>query len=276
MSESYLCAACSAQFPPSEKPPESCPICLDERQFVPGTGQSWLTLEQIKKKHANQFRQHEPGLLGIVSVPQFGIGQRACLITTPQGNFLWDCITVLDEATIEIIRGLGGLAGIAVSHPHYYATMAEWGRVFDAPVHIHADDRKWVTYPTDKIQFWNGDTKELADGLTLIRCGGHFAGGTVAHWKAGGKGKGALLTGDIIMVIPDRNYVSFMRSYPNLIPLSGPSVKRLGRLLDPYDYDVLYGAFIDRNILKSAKQAVQKSVARYVKAVTGDGSNELQ
>jgi hypothetical protein len=276
MEEFYICAACAAQFPPSKEPPASCPICLDERQFVPATGQSWLTMEQIKKKHANQFRQHEPGLLGIVMVPQFSIGQRALLIKTDRGNILWDCITLLDDATIEIIKGLGGIAGIAVSHPHYYTTMADWSRVFGAPVFIHADDRQWVTNPSDSIEFWSGDSKELATGLTLIRCGGHFAGGTVAHWQAGGKGRGALLTGDIIMVIPDRNHVSFMRSYPNLIPLSGPAVERLGRMLDPYDYDVIYGAFIDRNILKGAKQAVQRSVTRYVKAVTGDGSGELQ
>jgi hypothetical protein len=276
MPESYICAACAAQFPESSEPPASCPICLDERQFVPAAGQSWLTMEQIKKKHANQFRQHEPGLIGIGTVPQFCIGQRALLVKTPQGNFLWDCITVLDEATIEIVKGLGGIAGIAVSHPHYYSTMAEWSRVFGAPIYIHADDRQWVTCPSNSIEFWTGDTRKLADGLTLIRCGGHFAGGTVAHWKSGGKGKGALLTGDIVMVIPDRSHVSFMRSYPNLIPLSGPSVERLGRMLEPYDYDVIYGAFFDRNILKGAKQAVQKSVRRYVKAVTGDGSAELQ
>jgi glyoxylase-like metal-dependent hydrolase (beta-lactamase superfamily II) len=277
MNESHICAACAAQFPPSEKPPASCPICLDERQYVPATGQSWLTIDQIKRKHSNQFRQHEPGLIGIVTVPEFAIGQRALLVKTSAGNILWDCITLLDDATIQIIRGLGGIAGIAVSHPHYYTTMADWSHAFgDAPIYIHADDRKWVTYPSDNIQFWNGDTKQLADELTLVRCGGHFAGGTVAHWTKGGNGKGALLTGDIIMVIPDRNYVSFMRSYPNLIPLSGPSVDRLGRMLEPYDYDVIYGAFFDRNILKGAKQAVQKSVARYVKAVTGDGSNELQ
>ena len=276
MSESLVCAACGAQFPPREKPPENCPICLDERQFVPGTGQSWLTLEQIKKKHANQFRQHEPGLLGIAMVPQFCIGQRACLIKTPEGNFLWDCITLLDDATIEIVKGLGGIAGIAVSHPHYYTTMADWSRAFgNVPIYIHADDRQWVTCPNDSIQFWEDDTKRVATGLTLIRCGGHFAGGTVAHWKEGGKGKGALLTGDIIMVIPDRSHVSFMRSFPNLIPLSGPSVERLGRILAPYDYDVIYGAFMDRNILKGGKQALQRSVTRYVKAVSGDGSGEL-
>lgn len=276
MGEAYICAACAVQYPPSEKPPESCPICLDERQYVPATGQSWLTMEQIKKKHANQYRQHEPGLIGIGTVPQLAIGQRALLVKTSAGNILWDCITLLDDATIDIVKGLGGIAAIAVSHPHYYGTMVDWSRAFgNAPVYIHADDRQWVVRPSDKIQFWTGDTNELAAGLTLIRCGGHFAGGTVAHWKKGGNGKGALLTGDIIMAIPDRNHVSFMRSYPNLIPLSGPSVDRIGRLLEPYDYDVLYGAFFDRSIMNGAKQAVQKSVKRYVKAVIGDGSNEL-
>lgn len=277
MEKSYICGACAAQFPPSAEPPASCPICLDERQFVPGTGQTWLTMDQIKKKHANQYRQHEPGLMGIVTVPQLGIGQRALLVKTPEGNILWDCITLLDEATIEIVKGLGGIAGIAISHPHYYTTMADWSQAFGgAPIYLHEDDRQWVTRPDASIQFWSGDTKPVASGLTLIRCGGHFAGGTVAHWKAGGNGQGALLTGDVIMVIPDRSYVSFMRSYPNLIPLSGPSVQRLGDMLEPYDYDVIYGAFIDRNVMKGAKQAVRKSVERYVMAVTGDGSRELQ
>jgi glyoxylase-like metal-dependent hydrolase (beta-lactamase superfamily II) len=277
MPESYICAACAAQFAESNEPPASCPICLDERQFVPPAGQSWLTMEQIKKKHANQYRQHEPGLIGIGTVPQFSIGQRALLVKTPEGNILWDCITLLDEATIDIITGLGGISGIAVSHPHYYSTMAEWSRAFGGvPIYIHAADRQWVTCPSEAIEFWDGDTKQIASGLTLIRCGGHFAGGTVAHWKNGGKGKGALCTGDIVMVIPDRGHVSFMRSYPNLIPLSGPSVERLGRLLEPYDYDVIYGAFFDRSILKGAKQALQRSVKRYVNVVTGDGSAELQ
>jgi hypothetical protein len=277
MMHAYICAACGTQFTPSEKPPASCPICTDERQFVPPAGQSWLTMEQIQKKHANQYRQHEPGLTGIGTVPQFCIGQRALLVKTPAGNILWDCITLLDDATVEIVKGLGGIAGIAVSHPHYYASMVQWSHAFgDAPIYIHADDRQWVTRPSDSIEFWNGDTKQVAEGLTLIRCGGHFAGGTVAHWAKGGDGKGALFTGDIIMVIPDRNHVSFMRSYPNLIPLSGPSVERLGNILEPFDYDVIYGAFFDRNIMKGAKQAVQRSVTRYVQAVTGDGSAELK
>jgi glyoxylase-like metal-dependent hydrolase (beta-lactamase superfamily II) len=273
----HICSACGAQFPPSEASPKECPICLDERQFVPPAGQAWTTMEAVAKRHTNQYRQYEPGLIGIGTVPQFCIGQRALIVRTPQGNVLWDCITLLDDATREIVKGLGGLAAIAISHPHYYTTMAEWSEAFGSvPIYLHDDDRQWVTRPSETIRFWTGDTKQIADGLTLIRTGGHFAGGTVAHWRSGSSGKGALLTGDIVMVIPDRGYVSFMRSYPNLIPLSGPSVRRLGDLLEPYDYDAIYGAFLDRNILKDAKNVVRRSVARYVDAVTGDGSRELQ
>jgi hypothetical protein len=272
----HICTACGAQFPPSDEPPKECPICKDERQFVPPAGQGWTTMDAVAKRHTNQYRKYEPGLMGIGTVPQFCIGQRALLVRTPQGNVLWDCITLLDAATIAIVKGLGGLSAIAISHPHYYTTMADWSDAFGSiPIHLHADDEKWVTRPDRNISCWTGDTKQIADGLTLIRAGGHFAGGTVAHWAPGASGKGALLTGDIIMVIPDRGYVSFMRSYPNLIPLSGPSVTRLGRLLDPYDYEAIYGAFLDRNILQDGKKIVQRSVARYVEAVSGDGSREL-
>jgi hypothetical protein len=168
------------------------------------------------------------------------------------------------------------LSAIAISHPHYYAAMGRWSLAFDAPIYLHEDDRAHVVNHGGELVFWTGETREIGPGLTLIRCGGHFAGGTVAHWDKGGNGKGALFTGDIVMVIPDRSHVSFMRSYPNLIPLSGPSVERLGRMLEPFDYDVIYGAFFDRNVTKGAKLALQRSVKRYHAAVTGDGSRELQ
>ena len=32
------------------------------------------------------------------------------------------------------------------------------------------------------LKFWDGETKEIGTALTLIRCGGHFEGGTVLHW----------------------------------------------------------------------------------------------
>jgi len=60
--------------------------------------------------------------------------------------------------------------------------------------------------PDKSLVYWEGETKELGDGLTLIRCGGHFDGGTVLHWAGGANGRGALLTGDIIQVVPDRKH----------------------------------------------------------------------
>src|SRR5690606_37938090 len=127
--------------------------------------------------HRNSIRFEEPGLIGIGVEPQFAIGQRALLVQSAQGNFLWDCVPLVDPALVEMVRALGGLAGIAISHPHYYTSMVEWSRAFgDVPIYLHADDRQWAMRPDDAIVFWDGETKSLADGVTLVRCGGHFEG----------------------------------------------------------------------------------------------------
>ena len=61
---------------------------------------------------------------------------------------LWDCLALIDDATIDVLKGLGGIAAIAISHPHYYTTMVEWSRALGGvPIHLHAADRKWVTRP---------------------------------------------------------------------------------------------------------------------------------
>jgi hypothetical protein len=144
---------------------------------------------------------------------------------------------------------LGGIHAIALSHPHYYPAQVEWAETFNVPIYIHEDDKEWVMWPSDHIIFWSGDTFEVADGLILYRLGGHFRGGAVLHWEDGHDGKGALLTGDIIQVVADRNWVSFMYSYPNLIPR-------------------LYNAF-HRMVKDGANQAVQKSARRYIDALQG-------
>ncbi len=110
------------------------------------------------------------------------------------------------------MRDRGGLAAIAISHPHYYTMMVEWSHAFGAPVRLHAADRAWVMRPDAAIEFWDGEQHELMAGVTLLRLGGHFAGGTVLHWAGGDGGRGALLSGDIVQVVADRRWVSFMRS----------------------------------------------------------------
>ena len=105
--------------------------------------------------------------------------------------------------------------------------------------------------------------------MTLLRLGGHFPGGTVLHWPAGASGLGALLAGDIVMPVPDRN-VSFMWSFPNLVPLPASQVQRIGGALEPWAFDRLYGAWWDRVLATGAKDAVRRSVARYTAALRGD------
>ena len=117
------------------------------------------------------------------------------------------------------------------------------------------------------IRFWEEETLRLGDGLTLIRCGGHFAGGTVVHWAAGADGRGALLSGDILQVCADRRHVSFMYSYPNYIPLSAPVVRSVVAAVEPFAYDRVYGAWWDRVIGEGGKEAVARSVARYLRAI---------
>ena len=262
-----ICKACGTQFSESAALPVSCPICCDARQFVPKSGQEWTTLEQLRRGHRNSFRQYEANLIGIGTVPEFAIGQRVLFLRTPHGNFLWDCITLIDDATVELIAGLGGLRGIAISHPHYYSAMLEWSAAFDnAPIFLHAADREWVMRTGNAIQFWEEAQHELAPGVILIHCGGHFAGGTVLHWSAASEDRGALLSGDILQVGPDA-MVSFMSSYPNLIPLPARAVKRIAEAIAPFTYERIYGAWWERVVEKDGKAIIDNSVTRYLEAI---------
>ncbi|MBV9251642.1 MAG: MBL fold metallo-hydrolase [Acetobacteraceae bacterium] len=264
----FICTTCGTQYPPSEQPAAGCTICQEERQYVNPLGQSWTTLASIQRTHFNAFRQHEPGLIGIGTMPAFAIAQRALLLRTERGNIMWDCISFIDDASVQIVRALGGITAIAISHPHYYSSMIEWSQAFGrAPIYIHARDKQWVMRPDPAVVFWQEDTRELAPGVTLIRCGGHFEGGTVLHWAQGAGGKGALLSGDIVQVVPDKN-VSFMRSYPDLIPLDASSVQHIADVLERWPFDPIYGASWDRIIPSGGKQKLSFSVHRYLAAIS--------
>ena len=182
----YICTACGTQYPETAQAPAECPICEEERQYVPPRGQTWTTLEALSQSHMNSFHEYDTGLIGIGA--GFAIGQRALLVRTEGGNILWDCVATLDAATVSMIKGLGGLKAIAISHPHFYTTMNEWARAFDCPIHLNAADRDWIMRKGPAVKLWEGDTLKLWDGVTLVRCGGHFPGGTVMHW-AGGAGR---------------------------------------------------------------------------------------
>jgi hypothetical protein len=141
---------------------------------------------------------------------------------------------------------------------------------------LHQADRKWVSREGPSISLWEGASKKLLPGVTLICSGGHYAGGTVLHWAAGAGGKGALLSGDIVQVVQDNKSVSFMWSFPNFIPLSAPRVEGVIASLKNYNFDRIHGAFTDRTIWSDGKGVMERSAARYLKLIRGDGTYELQ
>jgi len=81
-----------------------------------------------------------------------------------------------------------------------------------------------------------------------------------------------LLTGDIIQVVQDRRYVSFMRSYPNLIPLGATAIHRILERIEPFAFNQIYGAWWKANVLSDAKVAVARSAQRYLRTIASAGS----
>jgi glyoxylase-like metal-dependent hydrolase (beta-lactamase superfamily II) len=276
MSTAFICVTCGTQYPPRETTPAACPICIDDRQYIPQTGQQWTTLEEIRREHTNRFDEIEPGITSIVTEPKFGIGQQAYLVEMPQGNILWDCIALIDDATITEIERRGGIVGIAISHAHYYTTMGEWSRTLgNVPIWLHEANRGWVMNPDPVIQYFNDDTLEPIPGLTIIRTGGHFPGGMVLH-RAGDpddiqpqRREGVLLSGDIITVVADRRWVTFMYSYPNSIPLDPATVRRMVDLIAPYPFERIHDAF-DKHVMADGSAAVERSADRYIAHVLGE------
>jgi hypothetical protein len=262
-----VCATCAVEH---AEEIDVCRICADERQWVPADGQIWTTLGELtasgREAHLHEL---EPDLHGIVTVPGVGIGQTTVLVRTPGGNLLWDPIGYLDDALVEKVRALGDVVAIAASHPHMFGVQVEWSRALGGPpVLVNEADREWIARPDPVIRTWTGRTP-IAPGLELLQIGGHFPGSAVAHWAAGAGGKGVLLAGDTIMASPDRRSVSFQRSYPNRIPLSGAVVDRVTKAVEGLEFDRLYSNF-GNQVPIDARAAVRRSADRYIAWVRGD------
>jgi hypothetical protein len=238
-------------------------LCLDERQYVGHDGQRWTTSEELARTHRNRIEELEPGLVGIGIEPDFAIGQRALVVE----RLVWDCVSLLADSTVEWFGAYGGVDSIAISHPHFYTAMVEWAGRLDARVLLHDADREWIMRPSPRIELWSGERLEISPDLTLVRVGGHFAGGTVCVWDGGAGGRGALLSGDIATVVPDRDWVSFMWSYPNLIPLPAREIRRIRSVLEGLRFDRVYGGWWDRVMAGGAHDKVLRSADRYLRAL---------
>jgi len=267
-----ICATCGVQY---GAPRADCPICVDERQYVGWDGQRWTTLAELHGEgHRGRIAEEGPGVIGIGADPPTAIGQRALLVQSPGGNVLWDMITYIDDELVGQVTRLGGVSAIAISHPHFYGSMIEWARAFGAPIYIHQNDRRWVARPDESVVFWGGDRRQISEGLTLVNLGVHFDGGQVLHREAGPDGSGDLYSGDIVGVVQDRRWVSFMYSFPNYIPERPRRIRRALELLAPLRFDTIYGAWWGRNVRGDGAAAVRRSANRYLRFALDDGNDQ--
>ncbi len=265
----WVCVTCAVEYPETAEPPDRCPICRDERQYVRPTGQRWTTLDELARDGRQGIvNAVEAGLLGIEIVPSVGIGQRALLVQTADGNLLWDPNGYLDDELVAAVEGLGGVAAIAASHPHMFGVQVEWSRRFDnAPIYVAEADREWLQRDDPAVRLWEAPV-EVVPGVTVHRIGGHFPGSAVARFT-GGDGRGVLLSGDTVAGSPDERWVSFMRSYPNKIPLSAAVVEKVTSRVLALEFDRLYDNF-GGCVLADAPLWLRRSADRYIGWVRGD------
>ncbi|ROU08285.1 MBL fold metallo-hydrolase [Lysobacter enzymogenes] len=264
-----ICETCGTQFAESAAPPAHCPVCEDERQYVGWNGQRWTTMESLAQRHRLRI-DDDAGVLSLTLSPGFAIDQRAMFLPTGAGNILWETLSLVTDEAVRALRALGGVDLIAISHPHFYASMVEWSRAFgDVPIYLHEADREWVQRPSPAIRWWRGDELALSDDVVLIRCGGHFDGSTALHWRRDGARGAALFPGDALQVVSDRRHTTFMYSYPNYIPMKPADVRAMRERIGRFAFEDVYGYSLGRNILGGGRAAVDASFQRYFDAIAG-------
>ena len=175
----------------------------DPRQFVPPSGQAWTSLGELERsgKYKNVFTQDpiEPRMWSMVTEPQVGIGQRAIFLQAEHGNVLWDCLTWIDQETIDWINDKGGLKAIVISHPHFYATHLDWAATFSCKVYLAKADEEWLSRPdadNQRVLLMEDNTEIWPDGPRALIPGGHFPGSAVLLWNK------MLFVADTIMAVP--------------------------------------------------------------------------
>jgi hypothetical protein len=262
-----LCATCGVEH---VEPAGTCAICADERQWVPAEGQVWTSLRELREAgHRVQFDELEPGVLGLKVSPSVGIGQQAHLISTSGGTVVWDVPPFLDRPAVDRIHALGPVLAIVASHPHMFGVQSAWSHALEqAPILVCEPLLDWVQRPDVAITPWRG-RHEIAPGLTLHELGGHFIGSSVLHWSSAADGRGVLFSSDTIHGNPDGRSVTFMRSYPNRIPLSAAVVERMAGDLAGLAFERMYDNF-GGGPKREAAAAIQRSARRHVGWVRGD------
>lgn len=265
----WICPACGGHVA-ADEPPVTCLVCADERQFVSPSGQRWTTLKRLAADgYRTEIRDLEPGLIGIGTNPDIGVGQRALLVQTDAGNVLWDPPAFVDEAAFDAVRDAGGLTVVSSSHPHMYGALVDWADVFGGEIVLPAADEAWLRRPTDRVRRYTGTDTPLP-GVTLVQTGGHFPSSAVLHWGDGAEGQGVLATGDTIYVTPGLDRVTFLYSAPNRLPLWASAVRRIADAVAPFAFERIYAGWWWSVIDTGGEAIVQRDAQRYLEILRGE------
>jgi hypothetical protein len=263
----FICETCGTQFADSPTPPAACAVCTDDRQYVAPRGQHWTSHDRLLADRAVRLGDDD-GAIALAVTPDFGIAQRAIFAPATDARVLWECLSVVTDDAVANLTARGGVDAIAISHPHFYTAMVEWSDALGGvPILVHEADDDWVRRRSRHVELWSGPRYSISDELTLVHCPGHFPGSAVLHWAHGPHDRPALLSGDSMQVAADRRHVSFMYSYPNLIPLAPSTVRQMRELLSGYDFDDIYGYSWGRNIIGGGRAGVDASFDRYLAAL---------
>ncbi|WWC66731.1 uncharacterized protein I206_100636 [Kwoniella pini CBS 10737] len=282
-----ICKACGTQYSKTFNLTTNCKICEDPRQFIPSTGQEWTNLYDLGQDRKHVLLQDEiDERISFISVePGFAINQTPILIETFNGSYIWDCSALISLPLIGFLSKLKRpLKGIAISHPHFFATSLTWARALRVPLYLCEDDKEWYQRlndieAQDHIIWWKGE-KELDKGVKLIQCGGHFPGSSILYWDRLSEPpppkddlpskptpvSGIIFTADTIMVQPTQKGFSFIWSVPNLIPLRPNSILAIQDRLKYLSFHEATSSWPNRWIREDAKMALEQSVITYLAA----------
>ncbi|WP_035282409.1 hydrolase [Brevibacterium album] len=282
LSDVVVCTACGVE---SAGGAGVCPICADERQYVPADGQRWVSRSELEASGRRiGIAEAEAGLLSLRTSPKTGIGQTCYLAQRPErdgqegrdgragragtGGFLFDVPPYIDDAAVEAVAALGGIGAIVASHPHMYGMQLEWSAAFDGvPVFVSRRDAEWLQRTGPAIELFDGEIEPLP-GVRVREVGGHFPGSSVALWRSPEDGALVMLGGDTISPVARRGWVTFMRSFPNYLPLSAAVVRRIAAAVADLDVERIYGNFGQR-LLSGGSRAIAESAERYAAWVSG-------
>ncbi len=235
----YACSNCGHWQRHFAVPPH-CPICSDVRNDLPDDGWDFRVPADLADL-THHHREVMPGVWEFWTTPRFGLDSHGWLLRDPGGNVAFEAAPFYDDASLDVIASLGGIAVLAASHPHGYGALWQLQQRFEPPLLIQREDLQWtkafrVTHPWD-------ETHAIAPGLTLHHTGGHYEGHAILHDAR----RRAVFVGDALKLDFDARgrlgALSTHKAYHKQIPLSPHEARCYRRVFAALDFDTVFTPF---------------------------------